>query len=178
MSNFIDRMFGRNKGSGATAKDRLQFLLIHDRINLPPEQIREMKEEILRVISKYVSVDPESVDIALEQRDRNDSRIIAEIPFSGRQVQRDRWEGYEEREEAPDEMRDADSVASDAAPHTEDDPSTHDTVEVRAVQPDVTANDDHTAGESEESAEGEAHGEDESAAPEAAEDDTDDPEKQ
>lgn len=83
MSNFFDRMLGRNtsKGSGSTAKDRLQFVLVHDRINLPPEKLREMKEEILAVISKYVSVDRERVDIALEQRERN-SKIIAEIPFA------------------------------------------------------------------------------------------------
>ena len=82
MTSFFDRMLGRNtKGSSSTAKDRLQFVLVHDRINLPPERMREMKEEILAVISKYVSVDRDSVDIALEQRDRR-SKIVAEIPFS------------------------------------------------------------------------------------------------
>lgn len=83
MSNFFDRMLGRSapKGSSSTAKDRLQFVLVHDRINLPPDKLREMKEEILAVISKYVSVDRERVDIALEQRERN-SKLVAEIPFS------------------------------------------------------------------------------------------------
>jgi len=83
MSNFIDRMLGRSaKGSSATAKERLQIVLVHDRINLPPERLKAMKEEILAVISKYVPVDVESVDISLEQRDRSSSRIRAEIPFS------------------------------------------------------------------------------------------------
>jgi len=83
MSNFFDRMLGRSsaKGSSNTAKNRLQFVLVHDRINLPPDKLREMKEEILAVISKYVSVDRERVDIALEQRERN-SKLVAEIPFS------------------------------------------------------------------------------------------------
>jgi cell division topological specificity factor len=83
MSSFFDRMLGRgsNRGSGATAKERLQFILVHDRINLPPEKLQAMKAEILAVISKYVSVDSENVDIALQQRDR-DSLIVAEIPFS------------------------------------------------------------------------------------------------
>jgi cell division topological specificity factor len=83
MANLFDKMFGRTpKGSGSIAKDRLQVVLIHDRFNLPPEKLREMKEEILAVISKYVAVDRESVDIALEQRDRSSSKIRAEIPFS------------------------------------------------------------------------------------------------
>lgn len=83
MSGFLDRVFGRkDQGSRQTAKDRLQFVLVHDRINLPPERLAQMKEEILQVISKYVAVDADSVDIALEQSDRVNSRIVAEIPFS------------------------------------------------------------------------------------------------
>jgi cell division topological specificity factor len=83
MSGIFDRILGRSaaRGSGATAKDRLQFILVHDRINLPPERLQQMKAEILAVISKYVSVDSDNVDIALQQRER-DSFIIAEIPFS------------------------------------------------------------------------------------------------
>jgi cell division topological specificity factor len=85
MSNFWDRVLGRGnaKNSSQTAKDRLKFVLVHDRINLPPEQMQQMKEEILAVISKYVNVRRDSVDIALEQRDRNTQKIVAEIPFAG-----------------------------------------------------------------------------------------------
>ncbi len=85
MSSFFDRMLGRTppKGSGSKAKERLQFVLVHDRINLPPEQLDAMKQEILAVISKYVRVDANNVDIALQQRDR-DSLLVAEIPFSKR----------------------------------------------------------------------------------------------
>jgi len=84
MASFFDRMFGRNKQkTGATAKDRLRFVLQYDRINIPPEKMEEMKREILEVISKYVAVDNERVDIALEQRDRDHSKIVAEIPFVG-----------------------------------------------------------------------------------------------
>lgn len=81
--SFLERMLGRggHKGSGSTAKERLQFILVHDRINLPPERLQAMKEEILAVISKYVAVKPENVDIALQQRQR-DSLIVAEIPFT------------------------------------------------------------------------------------------------
>lgn len=68
------------KGSGSKAKERLQFILVHDRIHLPPERLEEMKKEILAVISKYVSVDEHNVDIALQKRDRN-PLLVAEIPF-------------------------------------------------------------------------------------------------
>ena len=82
MTSFLERLFGRGRGTSTTAKDRLQLLLIHDRINLPPERLQAMKEEIMAVISKYVPVDRDSVDIALEQRDRFQSKIVAEFPFS------------------------------------------------------------------------------------------------
>jgi len=83
MSGIFDRILGRSgsKGSSTTAKERLQFILVHDRINLPPERLQQMKAEILAVISKYVSIDSDNVDIALQQRER-DSLIVAEIPFS------------------------------------------------------------------------------------------------
>ena len=84
MTSFLNRLFGRSKrGSGATAKDRLRFVLQHDRINLPPERAEEMKKEILAVIVKYLAVDQERVEIALEQRDRTHSKLVAEIPIVG-----------------------------------------------------------------------------------------------
>ena len=77
------RLFGRGgapKGSGNLAKERLQFVLIHDRINLPPETMETMKREILAVIAQYVTLDGDSVDIALQNRDRL-NLLVAEVPF-------------------------------------------------------------------------------------------------
>lgn len=87
MSSFLDRMLGRNKDTSAqTAKQRLQFVLVHDRINLPADKLKEMKEEILAVISKYVAVQGDEIEIALEQRERG-SKLVAEVPFSKSIVQ-------------------------------------------------------------------------------------------
>ncbi len=82
MPEFLDRILGRTppKKTGTMAKERLQFVLVHDRINLPPEKLEAMKQEILAVISKYVSVDSDNVDIALQNRERA-SLLVAEIPF-------------------------------------------------------------------------------------------------
>ena len=82
MSGIFDRILGRSaaRGSGATAKDRLQFILVHDRINLPPERLQQMKAEILAVISKYVNIARDKVEINIEQRQR-DSWLVADIPI-------------------------------------------------------------------------------------------------
>lgn len=85
MANFLERIFGRNnnKGSGAEARDRLQFILVHDRISISPELLRAMKQEILDVIVRYLpEVDLDSVDLVVEQSDRNSNMLIAQIPFN------------------------------------------------------------------------------------------------
>ena len=85
MSGFWSRMFGRSTpktGTATMAKERLQFILVHDRLHLSPETLKAMKEEILAVISKYVAVSASDVDIALKQIDRHSNMLVAEIPFS------------------------------------------------------------------------------------------------
>jgi cell division topological specificity factor len=81
MSNLFDRLLGRrNQKSGATAKERLQLVLVTDRSNLPPEKLQQMKDEIIAVISKYVSISPDKVEINIEQRQR-DNWLVADIPL-------------------------------------------------------------------------------------------------
>ena len=83
MVSLFERLFGRSNQadkSGKMAKDRLQFVLVQDRINLPAEKMQQMQKEILDVISKYVAVDLDNVDFELSNRDRN-GVLIAEIPF-------------------------------------------------------------------------------------------------
>jgi cell division topological specificity factor len=81
MSRLFDRLLGRrNARSGATAKQRLQLVLVTDRNNLPPEKLQQMKDEIIAVISKYVQISPEKVIINVEQRQR-DNWLVADIPL-------------------------------------------------------------------------------------------------
>ncbi|NPV66951.1 MAG: cell division topological specificity factor MinE [Anaerolineae bacterium] len=82
MSSLIDRLLGRSStGSAKIAKERLQLVLVHDRLDLSPEKLKEMEEEILAVISKYVQIDRENVEITVEQRKR-DSWLVADIPLA------------------------------------------------------------------------------------------------
>lgn len=83
MVSLFERLFGRSSQadkSGKMAKDRLQFVLVQDRINLPAEKMQQMQKEILEVISKYVTVDLDNVDFELSNRERN-GVLLAEIPF-------------------------------------------------------------------------------------------------
>lgn len=124
MPEFLDRLLGRTsaKKSGTMAKERLQFILVHDRINLPPERMEAMKKEILEVIAKYVSVDNENVDIALQKRERA-SLLVAEIPFL--------------KTLEAIEYEDEDDKLDDAAPMMADDPVEKLPTEKKA-QPEAT----------------------------------------
>ena len=72
-------LFGR-KRSAESAKERLQFVLIHDRTDLSPEEMTAIKDEILQVLSRHMDIDSEAVQIALEQDGRS-QRLVADIPL-------------------------------------------------------------------------------------------------
>ena len=62
---FMD--FFRKKNSGEVAKDRLKLLLISDRANCSPEVMEAIKNDIIKVITKYMESDSEGLDIQITQ---------------------------------------------------------------------------------------------------------------
>lgn len=57
----------KKKNSGDIAKDRLKLLLVSDRANCSPEVMEKIKNDIIQVISKYMEIDPEGLDIQITQ---------------------------------------------------------------------------------------------------------------
>lgn len=81
MSNWFERLLGRGAPSSAqSAKERLQFVLIHDRTDLSPAVLETLKDEIIAVISKHVDIDADGVEINLSQTQR-ENRLVANIPL-------------------------------------------------------------------------------------------------
>lgn len=80
MQAFLDKLFGRKPGSAQVAADRLRFVLVTDRSELSPEQLRLMQAEIIDVIKKYCRIVESDVDIKLEQRQR-ENFLVADIPL-------------------------------------------------------------------------------------------------
>ncbi len=79
MSSFLDRLMGRDR-SAQQAKERLKLVLIHDRTDLTPVALEKLKDELITVISRYVAIDPDSVNIEMSQEGR-EQRLIADIPL-------------------------------------------------------------------------------------------------
>lgn len=61
------------------AKERLRLVLVHDRIGVSPEIIDDMKEELIGVISKYLDIDEDRLEMNLDRSD-NSVALIANIP--------------------------------------------------------------------------------------------------
>jgi cell division topological specificity factor len=80
MSSLVDRLLGKDRHSAGKAKERLKLVLIHDRTDLNPSVLEEMKDELITVISRYVEIDPQAVKIQMEQQGR-EQRLIADIPI-------------------------------------------------------------------------------------------------
>lgn len=78
--SWIGRLFGQKEKSGAVAKKRLQMVLIHDRSDISPGLIEQIKDDIIEVIAKRLAIDPDNVVVNLAQT-AQESRLVAEIPI-------------------------------------------------------------------------------------------------
>lgn len=77
-------MFSSKPTPKEVAKDRLKLILIHDRGDLPHETLDKIRMEILEVLSKYIEIDVDDVEIAVsksENMDGNNPALVANIPI-------------------------------------------------------------------------------------------------
>ncbi|MGG5462778.1 cell division topological specificity factor MinE [Clostridium sp. B9] len=66
------------------AKDRLKVILIHDRGELSDEILDKIRMEILDVLSKYVEIENEDVDITVTKSNQVEGEspsLVANIPI-------------------------------------------------------------------------------------------------
>ncbi len=72
----------KNNPESGTAKDdaknRLKLVLMHDRTELSPSLLEDMRDELVQVISKYVEIDQTALDLCLEQ-ESNTIALVANI---------------------------------------------------------------------------------------------------
>ncbi|MDD6037298.1 MAG: cell division topological specificity factor MinE [bacterium] len=76
----------KKKNSGDVAKDRLKLLLVSDRANCSPDVMEAIKNDIIQVISKYMEIDAEGLDIQITQTESETTNgtvpaLFANIPI-------------------------------------------------------------------------------------------------
>jgi len=61
------RVFGRDTGlSKNVAKERLRLVLVHDRADVSPQLLDDLKEDLIKVISNYMEIDESALEVNLD----------------------------------------------------------------------------------------------------------------
>lgn len=78
----FERLFGKKKSS-EVAKDRLKLVLIHDRRLISNTVLNQMKDELIQVISKYIKIEQDEINIQfdVETENRNRGALIVNVPL-------------------------------------------------------------------------------------------------
>lgn len=80
LSHIFNQMGWIREKSGSLAKERLRLVLIHDQAKVSPELLDTIRSEMIGVISKYMEIDTEELEVGLEQRNGSVA-IAANIPI-------------------------------------------------------------------------------------------------
>jgi cell division topological specificity factor len=78
--------FNRKSTSKNIAKDRLKLVLVHDRVHCSSNVLEMLKTDIIKVISNYMEIDQEELDIQLSHTESSQSNgkvpvLYANIPI-------------------------------------------------------------------------------------------------
>lgn len=87
LQNFYNKIIGffrqtdteQEETSKETACNRLRVVLMQDRTNLTPELMDRMRREMVELLSKYVEMDKEALELNLEQ-DGDQVALMLSIP--------------------------------------------------------------------------------------------------
>ena len=70
--SLISMLLGEKKKSASVAKERLQTILARERIggsSAQPDYLPALQRELMAVVSKYVSINPDDIKVQLERQD-------------------------------------------------------------------------------------------------------------
>lgn len=79
MLEFFQRLFRGEDQSKQVAKERLRLVLVQDRMSLSSDELNDLKEELLDVISKYFEIEDVGPEVNFEQ-DGEAIAFVATIP--------------------------------------------------------------------------------------------------
>ncbi len=80
--DLINKVFGnQTTGSKEIAKERLRLVLVHDRINISPQFMELLKDDMIKVISNYMEINEKEMEINLTQS-KSSVALVANIPVN------------------------------------------------------------------------------------------------
>lgn len=79
MFNQILKFFGAEPDSRTTAKNRLQLILVQDRMGLEASKLDDLRSDLISVLSQYFEVNGGKVEIDL-LREKEEYALVANVP--------------------------------------------------------------------------------------------------
>ena len=119
----------QEESSKDTACNRLRVVLMQDRTNLTPELMERMRREMVDLLSKYVEMDKEALELNLEQdgdqvalmlsipviRAKDEDEIKAALEAEDKKSEEESDENSEEtKEELEEKVEESDNNSDDA----------------------------------------------------------------
>ena len=78
---FLARLFGGGgESSRDRAKDRLRIVLIHDRTDISPQLLNDLREDMIDVLTKYMDIDHDKIELNLDREDQAVA-LVANVPI-------------------------------------------------------------------------------------------------
>ena len=105
--DLFNKVFGffrqaeKEENAKDTAVNRLRVVLMQDRTNLTPELLEKMRGELIELLSKYVEMDKDALELNFEQ-EGNQMALMLSIPVL-RAKDEDEIEEATEKSEEPEE---------------------------------------------------------------------------
>ena len=122
--DLFNKVFGffrqaeKEENAKDTAVNRLRVVLMQDRTNLTPELLEKMRGELIELLSKYVEMDKDALELNFEQ-EGNQMALMLSIP-----VLRAKDEDEIEAAETSDEENEESSEDNDEEQVSEDENDT------------------------------------------------------
>ena len=137
--DLFNKVFGffrqaeKEENAKDTAVNRLRVVLMQDRTNLTPELLEKMRGELIELLSKYVEMDKDALELNFEQegnqmalmlsipvlRAKDEDEIEAETESSEEESSEQAGEKPEENSEEPAEIEESDAESEDDSENKE-----------------------------------------------------------
>lgn len=121
LCNRLLNLFKQTETKEENAKDvacnRLRVVLMQDRTNLTPELLQRMRKELIELLSKYVEMDNDALELNFDQED-GQMALMLSIPVirakDEEEIEKAFAEEQDDSEEAQDNDNDSDEDANDS----------------------------------------------------------------
>ena len=67
--DFFGKFFGKSGNSRETAKKRLKFALVYDKLEISGDLLSDLQRDIVEVISRYFEIDTSAIKLDIKRSD-------------------------------------------------------------------------------------------------------------